>query len=65
MIQININLIVPCCKTVRKKRCLCKRLTSKQTCDDSLDADLLDFVERVNKDATKQALKDLKESWGI
>lgn len=57
MIQININLILPCCKTVRKKRC---QLTSKQACDNSLNTDLL---EHINKDATKQALKDLKESW--
>lgn len=63
MIRININLILPCCKTVRKKRCLCKRLTSKQACDDSLNTDLLNLLEHINKDATKQALKDLKESW--
>ena len=72
MLRININLIIkglPCCKAARKRKCKghsCKRLrsdfTSKQACNDSLDADLFDLLEHINKDATKQALKDLKES---
>ena len=72
MLRININLIIKglsCCKPIRKRRrkgCSCKQsrsnFTSKQVCNDSLNIDLFDLLEHVNKDATRQALKDLKES---